>query len=299
MKTGRSGKDRRKVQRKGSAIRLFARMIEQVGQIVKLGKIRSARVPGERGLEPIASGAIEPPAKMILCIPGPWEDRGDFLRQVVTLEPNGRYMFLGMFLGDVADKDQVGLEFFPPDPHIPRAFEVGGKGRLSTEVIAQIHDHRSVVYLRFPLNVRAQRERIVKFTQLLRRLGGVAVKVEGCGLSHTWETWFDRLEGSPFDLYFCTVVMIIDDRCYYSCGMHHFGLPECEIPTSIPAVEAANLVERFNLFQIEESPILASGQTFSLSADAPHFRLSLSQDHRHEPEILFHNPHGVWRLEEV
>jgi len=35
---------------------------------------------------------------LLICVPGPWKDRGAFLRQVITLEPKGRYMFAGAIL---------------------------------------------------------------------------------------------------------------------------------------------------------------------------------------------------------
>jgi hypothetical protein len=234
--------------------------------------------------------------ELIICIPGTWSDRNDFLRQVITHEPKGRYMFAGMVLADVEAKDHVPVEFCAADSHIPKAFKIAGQGKLPADVLTRLGGHTAVVYLHFPLDLPDQRERVLKFTQLIQRLGGLAVKLESAGIAHTWERWFALLSGSPFDVYCAAVVLIGDEDYYYSCGMHHFGVPDCEVPRSIPVAEAADLMNRFNFWQIVEHPKLSTGHTFSVTATAPHFRLSLQRDFRHPDDELFHNPHGLWRL---
>ena len=234
--------------------------------------------------------------ELILCIPGMWTDRSDFIREVITLDPKGRYMFAGMVLADVVGKDHVPLDFCPADPQIAQAFEIAGQGKISSETLALLHNHSSVLYLHFPVDIQAQLERILKFTQLIQSLGGIAVKVESSGVAHSWERWLELLTGTPFDIYCCAVILIGDEDHYYSCGMHHFGLPECEVPRSGPIGEAGDLMNQFNFWQIIERPTLASGHTFSLTETAPHFQLSLGRDVRHDKEDLFFNSHGIWRL---
>ncbi|HEY1084723.1 MAG TPA: hypothetical protein VGE29_20830, partial [Prosthecobacter sp.] len=135
-----------------------------------------------------------------------------------------------------------------------------------------------------------------KFTGVLRRAGGLAVKVESSGVAHEWDRWFSLLSGSTFDAYCSAVTLIADSERYYSCGMHHFGLPESSLPRSIEIAAAADLMNRFNIYQIAEHPQLVSGHTFSTASDAPFYRLALSPDSRHDADDLFHNPHGVWDL---
>lgn len=234
--------------------------------------------------------------EIILCIPGTWTDRDDFLRQVVTYEPKGRYMFAGMVLMDVEGKDHVPLEFCPADPNITAAFKIAGQGRFSVDALERIAAHTSVVFLHFPLDLPGQRERLLKFTSIIRDLGGIAVKVESCGIAHAWERWEELLSGNLFEVYCAGVVLVRDQEHYFSCGMHHFGLPECEVASSTPVAEAAELMNQFNFWQIHDKPTVASGETFSLTATAPRFRLALGADTRSEEEHLFHNPHGIWRL---
>ena len=238
------------------------------------------------------------PPELILCIPGPWKDRTDLTVRIINTEPKGRYVFLGALIADLEAKDHATLEFCPTDANVPRAFEIAGQGKLPKEILARLRDHTSVVYLHFPLNFSEQRERMLKFTRVLREVGGIAVKVESAGVAHTWERWFALLSGASFDHYTAFVVLIGDKDYYYSCGMHHFGLPECEVPRELPVREAAELMNRFNFWRIAEQPKILTRHTFSVAPAAPRFRLSLEQDTRHEAEdlFLFRNPHGLWRL---
>lgn len=153
-----------------------------------------------------------------------------------------------------------------------------------------------MVYLHFPFDWLDQRDRLMLFTQVVQRAGGIAVKVESSAVAHDWNRWFALLSGTAFDAYCAAVTLVTDSDCYFSCGMHHFKLPECSVPLTIAIVEAADLMHRFNMYQIEEQPRLMSGHTFGVAADAPRLRLTLSPDSRHEVDDLFHNPHGVWCL---
>lgn len=234
--------------------------------------------------------------ELIICIPGPWRDRADFIGRVITTEPQGRFMFAGGILADIQQQDHVPLEFCAPDPRMVRAFETAGQGKLPAECLEQIRQHTAVVYLHFPINLQGQRGPVAKFTGLIRHVGGIAVKVESSGVAHAWDAWETRLRGSMFDLYCCAIVLVGDKQSFYSCGMHHFGLPECEVPSYMGPASGADLINRFNVWQIQEKPALKSGETFSLSANEPPFRLELRPDVRHAEDTLFNNPHGVWFL---
>lgn len=233
---------------------------------------------------------------MIICIPGPWRDRAEFIRQIVVSEPKGRFMFAGSMLADIEGKDHVPVDFCDPHPQMAKSFEIAGQGKLSASCLEQIRQHASVLYLHFPLDLRDHRERILKFTQVIRRAGGLAVKVESAGVAHPWETWERRLSGSVFDLYCCVIVLIGDKQSFYSCGMHHFGIPECEVPGFVGGAKGAELINHFNSWQINDRPQIKSGETFSVSADELPFRLELQPDSRHSDDELFHNPQGVWVL---
>ncbi len=81
--------------------------------------------------------------------------------------------------------------------------------------------------------------------------------------------------------------------------MHHFGLPDVEVARSIEINEAADLMNRFNYWQIVEEPKIASGHTFSVTADAPRYLITRKDDSRHEPADFFHNSSGLWNLKKA
>ena len=237
--------------------------------------------------------------ELLLCIPGPWADRSDFVRAVIS-ETKGEFMFAGVILANPAKKDHVPLDFGPHDPQMRQAIEIAGQGRLSTRLLDQVAEHRGVTYLHFPVGIISQKQRVATFTEALKRCGGLAVKVESAGVAHDWDHWFSALNSeNPFDLYRTFVVLIGDSQHYYSCGMHHFGLPDVEVERSIEINEAAELMNRFNYWQIIDEPKLAAGHTFSVTVDAPHYRIASKNDSRHEPENFFHNPRGLWNLKRV
>lgn len=237
--------------------------------------------------------------ELLLCIPGPWPDRTDFIRRIITLEPMGRHMFAGGLLADLTAKDHVPVEWHPSEETLPRSFEIAGQGKLPSELLRSLEVHRSVALLHFPADVPAQAARLRHFSDVLQRAGGIAVKVESAGVAHTWERWHGLLGGTPFDQYAAVVTLIADSGHYVSCGMHHFGEPECEVPTAIDPTVASDLMNRFNFWRIVEKPTLRSGETFSLSRESPHFRLALLPDSRHVQDDPFFNPYGVWRLRAV
>jgi hypothetical protein len=235
-------------------------------------------------------------SQIIVCIPGTWENRTKLVEAVIT-STGGDFMFAGMILAYPKGNDHVELEFCEPDEQMAEAFALGGQGELSATTVAEIAQHKSVVYLHFPFDIVSQKARLLRFTEVLSRCGGIAVKLETSGFAHGWDRWFDLLgSANAFDTYCASIVLVADEGFYYSCGMHNFGLPDAQTSNDLDRAKAADLINRFNYWQILDKPILKSGHTFSLTADSPHFRLELLEDKRHSEDDLFHNPRGVWNL---
>jgi hypothetical protein len=236
---------------------------------------------------------------LMLCIPGPWKDRTDFLTRVVK-ETKGEFMFAGIILAQPSRKRHVTLEFCGRFSDLRRAFEFAGQGKLSEDFLCTVDGHQSIAYLHFEVSFIQERDKIIDFTRLMQRVGGFGVKVESAGVAHQWSHWFEQITSeNPFDWYRTFVVLVGDERYYYSCGMHHFCLSDVEVARQPEISEAANLMNRFNYWQIVEEPQIDSGHTFSITAEAPHFRLRRVPDSRHPEGDLFHNTSGLWRLEEV
>lgn len=232
--------------------------------------------------------------EIILCIPGPWQDRTAFIKGLFDAH-KGRYLFAGVVLLDTETGDSVEVDLENHDPRMVEAFRPSGVG---DETLSAIATHTLTAYLHFPLNLPDQRERLLKYSDILRKAGGVAVKLESCGLAHNWERWFEWLS-SPFEniQYLAAVIIGVDNEGCYSCGMHHFGLPDSE--TKEPGDEGRSLLDAFNRYCLMESPELKSGHTFSKDASSPRFELNWTEDSQFEPDHLFHNPYGTWHLEKI
>lgn len=125
----------------------------------------------------------------------------------------------------------------------------------------------------------------------------VALKIESVGFAHEWGAWEQLLRSDDlFDLYSGFVTLIADEQHYYSCGMHHFDLPDTQVPRRLPDGDAAHLMNQFNCYRIAESPDREEGHTFSLSEESPRFKLSRVDDVRYPEDHPFHNEMGLWDL---
>jgi hypothetical protein len=222
--------------------------------------------------------------EIIVCIPGTWKNRTKFIESVIV-STSGDFMFTAMILAHPKGNDHVELEFYDADEQMAEAFKFGGQGKLSDAILNQIAEHKSVVYLHFPFDIVSQKERIAKFTEVLSHCGGIAIKLETSGVAHDWERWFELPRSDNlFDTYCASVVLVGDEQFYYSCGMHNFGLPDTQISRNFDAAEGADMINRFNFWQIVEKPVLETGHTFSLTEDSPHLRLKLSKGKRHSED---------------
>jgi hypothetical protein len=130
--------------------------------------------------------------------------------------------------------------------------------------------------------------------------GGMAVKIESSGTAHSPEAWreFASIPDVPWTLYRAYVVLVgdRDNGDVYSCGMHHFQLPDVTIPITIAPEAAAEVINRFNLYQLALKPNLQPGHTFSVAPDQPKYRLSQRRCSRFAADDPFHNPAGYWHL---
>ena len=238
-----------------------------------------------------------PTPKIILCVPGLWPTRSDLVTTIA--QHSDGWLFVGMILMEVATKRTCTLEVDGPDARLPAAFAAAGYGgRIDAKSLARIGDHRHVLYAVCDAGSLDAARHAVRAGAALLRAGGLAVKVESAGLAHSSEKWAAlAADATAFDCYRALVTLVGDERLVSSCGMHAFGLPEVSCPGSVPFEEAGPMMNQFNLFQLIESPRLNDGETFSVDADAPRYRLRRRPCSAYPPDDPFHNPHGVWHLE--
>jgi hypothetical protein len=199
------------------------------------------------------------------------------------------------------------LEVRPHDPHLANAFRFAGAySSFSDADFEAIAGHTHCLYLIDETGgSRDAASKMLRFASALLRAGGIAVKVESAGKSHTASEWL-ALAGqatSPSSaleaiaLYEAFVVLVGGQQTgYYSCGMHNLGLPDARLPPGLPNDEAGALLHGFLRYLLIEQPAIHSNETFSLSADAPYYRLKHRDCHEFQEDDLFRNPFGVWEM---
>jgi hypothetical protein len=133
----------------------------------------------------------------------------------------------------------------------------------------------------------------------LRDAGGVAVRMEASGAASAWEPWLEQLEaGDPFSVYASAVLVVRDDdEVMFTCGMHHFDLPDAQVAMTEPR-DAIAWLDAFCVYQLDEKPAIASGHTFGPDSGAARRSFERWPDHRHHPDDGRHNPFGLWRFRE-
>ncbi len=235
----------------------------------------------------------------VVCIPMSLEGQQEFIRQVISVT-DGTYLFAGLILMSVEDKVSIKCEIHPPDPNMAEAFEIGGQGTVSTDEIAAIAAHRSVLYLIWDQPGLTELHRLHAFIKVCLKCGGLGVKFENSGVAHSYHSWEAmNFHENTLELMQAHVMLTGDEHYYYSTGMHVFGLPDTAVPVTIDNRQAGYLLTEFNHYQIFESPEFKEGHTFSTSADAPYFRLREKTDWINAGLECFENPYGRFLLEPV
>lgn len=234
--------------------------------------------------------------QIIVGVPGPWADRPELVEAVARR--SGGFLYAGVVMVEIGTEAGFEVQFEPPDGRVENSFRIAGQGRFTADQLAEIGGHRSVVYLLADGHGDAAARAIQRAAAGLVRAGGFAVKVESAGNAHPGPAWLALTASDrPFDLYRSFVTLVGGPDLYYSCGMHVFGLPDANMPTTVDPEEAARVMNRFHLYQMTEKPKLADGHTFSMAADAPVYRMRSRRCTQFAPDDPFHNPYGMWHLE--
>jgi hypothetical protein len=83
--------------------------------------------------------------------------------------------------------------------------------------------------------------------------------------------------------------------------MHLLGLPDTEISSALPPLEAAEWIDTMHLYLVAEQPTrpVFDGQGFRMANDGPRKIIRHTPCHRCEQDDFFFNPYGYYRLAEV
>jgi hypothetical protein len=233
--------------------------------------------------------------KTIIGIPGQWESRSKIVTSIAN-NSNG-YLFAGMVLLHTQTQESFTLEIYEKDENLRHAFSIAGNDRLSEKELQAIEKHTYCLYLVGEGGTPDRARSFMNAANALLSCGGIAVKVESAGIAHSAVDWgkftADERLGALLKAF---VTYVGSPGQFYSCGMHNLGFPDCVVDASIPAHEAAQLIHTFLGYILVEQPTLQSGETFSVDADSPYYKLVLENCTMFENGDAFHNPYGVWRL---
>lgn len=232
----------------------------------------------------------------VLCIPGEWPERQALLERIIR-DSDG-YLSIGHLIMHVDTRDTFELHFEDADPRLAQAFASAGRHWEGSAEMDRIATHASVVYLVGDGGSRESAERLMLAGEGLLKAGGLGVKVESSGVAHSPDAWRKLVAARHLFGVHDAFVVYVRGAQVYSCGMHHFGLPEAMVDEA-DSDNAAELLRTFTRYLLDEHPTIIAGQTFSTAADAPVYRIVEGVPIEYDADSLFNNPFGMWRLEPV
>lgn len=131
---------------------------------------------------------------------------------------------------------------------------------------------------------------LMLLVQALLDIGGLAVKVESSGRSHSPRQW-QALKPEDAIHRMRAFVTLIGNAAdgYRSCGMHSLGFPDVTLPGSTPPIEVGPLLTSFNTMQIVDRTQAGKNATWN------DYRMTRGRS-RYTPDSVVHNPFGEWQL---
>ncbi|HAA13869.1 MAG TPA: hypothetical protein DCE41_20130 [Cytophagales bacterium] len=239
--------------------------------------------------------------RSILCIPGDWKDRSELVLAIAEANAN-EYLFAGGILLNLNTHQGFELHLEEYDENMMQSFRYAGMvNQLSDEYLKQIGSHTMVCYIIGETGSLEGATGIAKAAGALLKAGGFGVKVETTGKAFTGEHWGDLLANiEKGGLYHMFVLDAISDGedAVFTCGMHNLGIRDA-IVKGEAFQEAVDLLSSFCYYQSMEQPEIHSGQTFSVDANAPAFRILEEPNQPYRGDELFENPMGMWKLERL
>lgn len=236
----------------------------------------------------------------IVCVPGNWSSWNEFMLTLVEAT-NGEYIAAGEVMMNVKHKRHYTIEFYERDERMMTSFSYAGLTTGVTEAFLKgIDNHKNVIYITGEAGTMEGAEGVALAVEAVLKTGGIGVKVETAGKAFEGAVWTDILflpqEGKLYELF--VIDSITDENgSVYSCGMQNLGYKDVMV-SGEEFQEAVNLIRIFNFYQIVDKPNILSGQTFSIDADAPKFRI-VAEQHQPNEDHVFYNPFGMWHLKKA
>ncbi|MFN0248391.1 MAG: hypothetical protein ACKV2T_15980 [Kofleriaceae bacterium] len=192
---------------------------------------------------------------------------------------------------------KVGATWVENDGHFGEAFAFG---TVADDVVATIDEAPGALVLEWPIDLREGREEIVAAVRVLHTAGALAVRLEQSKLGWDAATWLEMFASRDAVAWHrCAVAILSGKTGLQSCGMHAFSLPDVRIvweEAGIEGREALHLANVLDVYQLDEDPVMRSGERFAPDAETPKRVMERWPDTAYPPDHPCHNPYGVWRL---
>ena len=176
-------------------------------------------------------------------------------------------------------------------------FELAAQDRLDVVTRQQIDRCPQVIYLTSEETGYNACLQIARLAKIMLTIGGVAIKVESTGITHTRQKWLANYGSDDvFEIYSLFVRLIEGEDYYYSCGMHNFGKADVAISLNEDIGLAIYVMNVFNYYRLTESPILLDGHIFQPDMGCPRYQMQWIEDVEETPNSYCYNPDGRWLL---
>lgn len=248
---------------------------------------------------------------IVVGVPGPWADLDQAMQALVDVG-NGRYVgkalpgeedaTAGAGLVDMETDWACACEFRPRVAGLEAGFMQTGYGRVTPRDARAVSRHRSILMFMAPGGSVETARFMMDAVTLAIRAGGLGVFIESTGVAHAPHAWLKLAEDtSPGGLY-CAFVATIGPkgprRTCYTCGMHNFGHRDALTDMFDDPQEAAFILNSFLGYLYQSGKTVGDGDLIGSEegTEGQHFRVVMEPCKLHDPQDLFHNPYGMWRI---
>ncbi|ENV35167.1 DUF4261 domain-containing protein [Acinetobacter gerneri] len=230
--------------------------------------------------------------QIILCIPGIWKTHEELLHTIINKTD---YIFAGKIIKALAFDFFAEIEEESHNDKVSSAFRQLSLGRFSDTELDEIDQHNMVIYIICDGGNFKAVQNALLVGQALLRAGGLAIKIETAGISHSKKQWLEFSATQLMDLFKAFIPHVSDQKKLYSCGMHQFGKPDACINKNTQ--DSNSILNQFLLYILVEDPILKTGDTFAIEEGAEKFKLSkINSADFFDNDSTYFNSFGVWSL---
>ncbi|RYD23455.1 MAG: DUF4261 domain-containing protein [Verrucomicrobiaceae bacterium] len=246
-----------------------------------------------RSSEKFSNGMSDSEPAIVIGVPGTWKDRSEITTSIASR--SGGYLFAGRVLMHLETKKVFEMDIQEHNPELAGFMRLEGIGQIHEEDLAALENHTFTLYLISDETGHEVVSAMMNAVLALLDSGGMAVKIENAGLSVSATRWRElHPYNSAWSLYRGMVILVGENRDYFTCGMSAFSLPDCEVVGS-NLEQAFEVATEFCCYQIDETPTLGQGHTFSTAEGKPRHHLSF-ETYIYPPGDYRHNPNGIWKL---